>query len=212
MPANEKDNPLYEPGGENHTYCSIEDTQAQYKKEIGLTAKPSQSTLYETPVDPGASTSSNSMPNPYQISPLTTSSPPKLPPKNINYETPADPDASLSSFNPLYSKGSDNTSPNTPTFPFPSPSDSDTPLLSTSYDTPQSHYNTPNNPYETMIPNDTQGAYAVSPMNQPPRASYENVPNGNNNPHYQTPSTKLEGNVYEVMHGRDPQVTGVTQC
>jgi hypothetical protein len=237
--SDEKNNPLYE-SGECHTYCSIEDVQNQYKKEIGLRTKPSQSTLYETPVDPGASTSTfnpghikgNENINPYEVSSLATSNPPNVPPKHSAYETPVYQGASTSSFNPLYTKGSENTNPyqvvdlessNSPTMP-PEQSGSDAPLstaLSTSYDTPQSHYKSPGNPYDTMIPKkDTNPAYDVSPMNtgnQPPRTSYENVPNGNNNPHYQTPTTKPGTDVYEVMHGRNsvvdvPDNTGMTQC
>ena len=219
--AEEKNNPLYEPG-ESHTYCSIEDAQDQYKKEIGLSTKPSQSTLYETPTDPGASTSSNA--NPYEVSPLTGVKPPKLDPKQNDYETPTEPGASTSSFNPLYDNSTENSNSHQGSNIEGPTSESSSPLLpattSTSSNTPESHYKTPNNPYDTMLPpkNEAQGAYDVSPMNSqnnPPRASYENVPNSNNTSHYQTPSAQPD-DVYEVMTGKDLQInqgnTGTTQC
>ena len=186
----EKENPLYE-SGENHTYCSIDDVQDQYRKQVGLSTKPSQSTLYETPVDPGASTSSfnplYTRTNPYQVS---------------NIESP------ISESN-LDQPPKQNGTPTSST------------TASTTSNTPESHYKTPNNPYDTMLPKkETQAAYDVSPMNShnhPPRASYENVPNAGNVSHYQTPSGQPDSGVYEVMTEMNPQVnlqdnTGTTQC
>ena len=222
----EKDNPLYE-SGENHTYCSINDVQDQYRKQVGLSTKPSQSTLYETPVDPGA-TSTNL--NPYNTLPLTATNPPKLNPTHNDYETPADPGASTSSFNPLYTRTnpyqvSNIESPISESNLDQPPKQNGTPTssttASTTSNTPESHYKTPNNLYDTMLPKkETQAAYDVSPMNShnhPPRASYENVPNASNVSHYQTPSGQPDSGVYEVMTGRNPQVnlqdnTGTTQC
>ena len=224
----EKNNPLYE-SGEEHNYCTINDVQEQYKKEIGLSNKLSQSTLYETPVDPEASTSSfnevntkenKKKTNLYEISELGTSNRPKLPQKDNPYETPIDQGAS---FNPLYNKEGNNKNPDveltsSPTLPFKQSSQK-TPLLPKPHDTPEPHYKSPGNPYDTMLPlKDTSSPYDITPMkaaNQQPRVPYENVSNANNNSHYQTP--KADTGVYEVMHGREHQVdlaesTGMTQC
>lgn len=226
--SEDKNNPLYEPG-EKHDYCTIDEVQEQYKKEVGLSNKPSQSTLYETPQDPGASTSSFNQVNTkgneretnlYEVSKLPASDPPNLPEKHSAYETPVDHGASS---NPLYTKESNNKNPDveltsSPALPLKQ-STQKTPLLPKPNDTPEPHYRSPGNPYDTMLPKkEMSPPYDITPMNaakKQPRVPYENVPNANNNSHYQTP--KSDTDVYEVMHGREHQVdlaenTGMTQC
>ena len=275
--SQENNNPLYE-SGENHEYCTIEDAQNEYKKEIGLSNKLSQSTLYETPMDPGASTSSfnqcntKKSTNLYEVSELATPNPANVPQKDNAYEAPID---QSSSFNPLYPKESNNKNPNlelssspllssknstqklpllpkshdTPKTHYKSPGSPDATMLakkdtSSPYVTPmnaannvdnnahhqpqipksdhtsETHYKTPGNPYDTMLPKkDAASPYDVTPINaannQRPYVPYENASNANNDSHYQRPKPGTD--VYEVMRGRERQVdladkTGMTQC
>ena len=208
--SEENENPLYD-SEEKHTYCTIDDMQNQYKKEIGLATKPSQSNLYEVPVDPEASTSSF---NPiytginaaYDVSPLTHPDSVNKRPKNNNNEIPSDPGASRSASDPPCSNDSGSIFTET-----------DRPLIPTIDTTPESHYKSPGNPYDTMIPNTNtpRDVASTNSVNQPAHNSYENVPN--NNSHYQTPRDNPDKDVYEVMHGRDSQLdvlenTGMNQC
>ncbi|XP_028403866.1 uncharacterized protein LOC114526459 [Dendronephthya gigantea] len=201
IPSDEKENPLYETQ-EEHTYWSIEDTQKQYKKEIGNC--PSKSTFYETPLDSGASTSSL---NPYEISPVKAAKPSNIPPEDNTYDKPVDSLASMSSFNPLYSSESTNHE---------APLLSDVP--STSHDTTEAYYKNPANPYNKLPKSDIyktpSNVSQTDSGNQQAQTTYENFSLTDHNPHYQTPNNKPD--TYEVMHGKLvvdlSEETGMTQC